>query len=117
MSHARPQRHRPDSNQSRLVKLFEDLGGVWVPYAGKPFDGWAWHPKWSNYLRRDIVPDVPGCGYMPVEIKRAERKGHANEYTPRQKKVMAALKLAGATWFTWRGEGDVYMCVGAERAA
>ena len=113
MSYKRPQRHRQDINQGPLVKLFLELGGVWVPYANKPFDGWGWHPKWSNYLRRDVNPGLPACGFMPIEIKRPEREGHANEYTWRQKKVLHTLQIAGATWMTWREPADVYRAVGA----
>jgi hypothetical protein len=102
MSFSRPQRHRIDGNQSRLVKTFEDLGGFWVPYASKPFDGWARHSRF---------------GYMPVELKLKSREGHANEYTPRQKKLMGEMRDAGAPWLTWRTEDDVYEAVGARRSA
>lgn len=102
MSYSRPQRHRVDANQPALVKLFLSLGGYWVPYASKPFDGWARHARF---------------GYMPVELKIKERAGHANEYTPRQKKLMQAMQNAGAPWLTWRTEDDVYAAVGARRAA
>lgn len=84
------------------MKLFESLGGLWVPYASKPFDGWAWHPKF---------------GYLPVEIKRKEREGHADEYTPRQLKLMKEMRLLGARWLVWRSDEDVYECVRARRAA
>lgn len=103
MSYARPQRHRSDSNQSPLVGLFEQLGGLWVPYANKPFDGWGWHPKWD--------------AYMPVEIKDPKREGSAGEYTDRQRKVMEKLRKAGAQWLTWRTETDVLEAVGARKTA
>lgn len=96
MSYSRPQRHRPDSNQSDLVDLFESVGGKWVPYANKPFDGWAYHAAF---------------GYMPVEIKKPEREGHANEYTERQRKVMTRMRLLGMPWLVWRNDEDVQACV------
>lgn len=96
MSYSRPQRHRSDGNQADLIKAFVKLGGFWVPYANKPFDGWARHARF---------------GYMPVEIKLESREGHANEYTPRQKKVLAIMKIAGAPWLVWRNENDVIACV------
>lgn len=114
MSYRLPQRHRPDGNQSELVKRFVALGGVWIPYANKPFDGWAWHPRWA--IHPSWGPQ-PRCGYMPVEIKLSERDGHANEYTPRQRKVMQTMQVAGCTWLTWRTVEDVDRCVGARRAA
>lgn len=98
MSYSRPQRHRKDTNQDDLVKLFLSLGGFWVPYANKPFDGWARHARF---------------GYMPVEIKLESREGHANEYTARQKKLLATMKIAGAPWLIWRTENDVLLSVGA----
>lgn len=105
MGYSHSQKHRVDSNAADLVKLFLKLGGLWVPYASKPFDGWAWHAKWE------------GAGYVPVEIKNPNQKGHADEYTPRQVKVMNVLRVAGATWLTWRTDEDVYACLGASKAA
>jgi hypothetical protein len=102
MSYARPQRHRKDENQPELVKLFESLGGYWVPYANKPFDGWARHARF---------------GYMPVELKLATRDGHANEYTPRQKKLMQEMEAHGAPWLVWRTPEDIYQAIGVRRAA
>jgi hypothetical protein len=103
MSFSRPQRHRPDNNQSSLVTMFEELGGLWIPYASKPFDGWGWHAKWA--------------GYMPIEIKDPKKEGHADEYTPRQRKVMQQLKEAGARWLTWRSQADVLISIGARKSA
>jgi hypothetical protein len=91
-----PQRHRRDGNQSPLVKVFTQLGGQWVPYANKPFDGWAYHARF---------------GYLPVEIKLEEREGHASEYTPRQKKLLQKMKDAGLPWLIWRTDEDVRRCV------
>src|SRR5688572_1912308 len=102
MSYSRPQKHRKDGNQSPLVNLFVQLGGLWIPYANKPFDGWAYH---SHF------------GYLPVEIKRPERENHANQFTPRQKKVMTLLQMKQAPWLTWRTDEDVYRTCGARRTA
>lgn len=102
MSYKIPQRHRPDGNQDELIKLFISLGGLWIPYANKPFDGWAYHARF---------------GYMPVEIKKPERKNHANRYTDRQKKLMDILKIKEAPWLEWEVDDDVYRCIGARRAA
>lgn len=96
MSYKIPQKHRVDQNQSALVKVFTQLSGVWVPYANKPFDGWAYHTRF---------------GYLPVEIKLEEREGHANEYTPRQRKLLKRMKDAGLPWLIWRSENDVVACV------
>lgn len=73
------------------------LGGQWVPYANKPFDGWAYHARF---------------GYMPVEIKEGYREGLKNEYTPRQRKVMERMKLLGMPWLTWRSQMDVLLAIG-----
>ncbi len=102
MSYSKPQRHRKDGNQSPLVTLFMELGGLWIPYANKPFDGWAYHAHF---------------GYLPVEIKKPERKNHANRYTNRQKKVIDVLSIKQAPWLEWEVEEDVYRCVGARRTA
>lgn len=102
MSYARPQKHRRDGNQSPLVKLFVSLGGLWMPYANKPFDGWAYHAHF---------------GYLPVEIKKPEREHHADQYTDRQTKVIRLLELRQAPWLIWRTDEDVYRCCGARRTA
>lgn len=93
MSYARPQIHRTDKNHRELVAAWEAMGGLWVPYANKPFDGWAWHRRWGSY--------------WPVEIKDPKREGHANEYTERQRRVMKKLRDAGAVWIVWRTVEDV----------
>lgn len=93
MSHKRPQIHRVDSNHHDMVAEWERLGGVWLPYSNKPFDGWIWHTRWEEY--------------WPVEIKDPKKEGHKNEYTDRQKKVMAELKKVGAKWLVWRTKEDV----------
>lgn len=102
MSYARPQMHRKDGNESPLVELFVKLGGLWLPYANKPFDGWAYH----NHF-----------GYLPVEIKLPERKNRANRYTRRQKKVIELLAIKQAPRLEWETEEDVYQSCGARRTA
>jgi hypothetical protein len=105
VSYRLPQRHRSDGNQSPLVKLFIQLGGLWIPYANKPFDGWAYHAHF---------------GYLPVELKNPNgrrKPGAHDEYTPRQKKVMQLLQLKQAPWLVWRTEEDVFRCCGARRTA
>jgi hypothetical protein len=42
-----------------------------------------------------------------VEIKRPEREGHANEYTPAQLKFIAMCDITGAPYYTWRTDKDV----------
>jgi hypothetical protein len=106
--------HRPDKNQSPLVDVFEQLGGFWIPYASKPFDGWAWHPKWV--LRQPYFKPLMG-GYAPVEIKDPKRKNHANRYTQRQIKIMDEMTKRGAVWLEWETEEDVWKSCGARRAA
>lgn len=97
MSYKRPQRHRPDGNQSSLVDLFVKLGGHWMPYANKPFDGWAYHEHF---------------GHMPVEIKDPKREGHANEYTERQVRLMLKMRERGIPWLVWRTDEDVLRSIG-----
>jgi hypothetical protein len=99
VSYSRPQIHRKDGNQDVLVELFEKMGGLWVPYSNKPFDGWAYHERF-------------GGGYLPVEIKLKSREGHADEYTERQKKLMKKLKDRNAPWLIWRNDDDVLACLG-----
>lgn len=102
MSYARSQMHRADNNRNALVELFQRLNGYWVPYANKPFDGWALHARF---------------GYMPVELKDPKKEGWKDEYTPRQKKLMKQMTDAGAKWLVWRTEDDVYRAIGAQRTA
>lgn len=114
MSYSRPQMHRSDGNKDALVKVFEQLGGYWIPYASKPFDGWAWHPMWV--IRKPYYCPLMG-GYAPVELKDPKKEGWADEYTPRQKKIMTEMRERGASWLVWRTEDDVFKSINSRRAA
>lgn len=83
--------HRTDRNHSALVACAERVGMVFVK--GPPLDGWTY------CYRRDK--------WMPTEIKHPDREGTKNEYTKKQKKLLAEWKERGLPWWVWRTEADV----------
>lgn len=91
MSFKRPQRHRKDKNEKPLLALARAIGIQWLQ--APPLDGWAWHAN----LR----------AWYPVEIKDPKREGHADEYTPAQRKFFHLADLTGAPYYVWRTETDV----------
>lgn len=83
--------HRKDRNHAALVALAERLGMTF--YVAPPLDGWAYNP------RRKL--------WMCVEIKHPDREGHADEYTPLQRRFFERCKADNAPWWVWRTEADV----------
>lgn len=85
--------HRKDENHDTLVEIAEQFGGYFI--VAPPLDGWLYSTR------------INLGGWLPVEIKRADREGHKNEYTPKQRKFIEACKLIEAPYRTWRSADDV----------
>jgi hypothetical protein len=79
---------RRDANEAEIVSCWRSIGGAW--YYGAPLDGWA---------------GIAGR-WIPVEIKRPERKGGAREYTVSQQAFRLARSIDGLPWETWRTVDD-----------
>lgn len=92
-------RHRQDGNQGPLVRLAEGIGAH-LERCG-PLDWWCyWRGVW-----------------VPVEIKRPERRGHKDEYTKEQILFLARCKERGAPVWTWRTAADVLASLNARQSA
>ena len=91
--------HR-DLNEPALVSAAEKLGATWWEFP--PLDGWIW--------RMDT-------GFVPVEIKRPSRRGHASEFTPAQKEFLAFCKATGGAYWIWYTVDDVLRDLGGRRTA
>lgn len=90
---------RRDDNDSELVQLARRLGADW--YSDGPMDGWLhWRGRW-----------------VPVEIKRSDKEGWASEFTEKQLKVMAAMRVSRAPFVVWRTADDVLRTLGIACAA
>lgn len=90
---------RRDDNELPLIEHARIFGAQWR--VGGPLDGWIlWRGLW-----------------IPVEIKRPEREGHADEYTPLQRRFFSFCRDYGGKWFTWRTEADVERDLCARRSA
>lgn len=88
-----------DANEDELLKVALKLGGQWLEQG--PLDGWVfWRGIW-----------------LPVEIKRPEREGYADEYTPAQKRFFRWCQQHNARWLTWRTPADVIRDLSGHRAA
>ena len=86
---------KSDSNKARLLKVVVALGGTWFDYGF--LDGFVWHHR---------------CGWVPVEIKQAHRKGTKNEFTDTQQEFMAWAGVRLANFFVWYDEADVIRDLG-----
>ncbi len=88
--------HRKDQNHDRLVSAAKRCG-AWVR-KHPPLDLLVWVGKWQMW--------------MPVEIKRPDKEGHKDEYTPAQLKFFDECKAHDAKWWVWRNESDVFRDLG-----
>lgn len=85
---------RRDANESELVSLIRQFGAVWL--ATGPLDGWCfWRGRWHL-----------------CEVKDPQKRGRANEYTPRQRRLIAGLTARNIPWYTLREPPDVYALLG-----
>jgi hypothetical protein len=92
-------RNRRDGNESPLIAHAKALGADW--WEDGPLDGWL----------------IKSGVWMPVEIKRPEREGMSDEYTPQQLKFFRWCSERRAKWLTWRTLTDVESSLGARRTA
>lgn len=83
---------RRDTNHHALKDVAKRCGAIWIE--GGPWDGWVHIAKW-------------GGEYIPVEIKRPDKEGHADEYTEKQRKMKAEWADRRMRLFVWRTEADV----------
>ena len=91
---------RRDRNEPELVTLATALG-AWLIPTNWPTDFLCWsRDRWDL-----------------VEIKRPDKEGWKDEYTPKQKKFREKAQQIGARLVTWRTDADVYAHVGARRTA
>lgn len=97
MTRLRYSHNTRDANEAELVGLAARLGGAWREDG--PLDGWIFVPRLARW--------------MPVEIKRPEREGLADEYTKGQRQFIAWAKAHGAPWWVWRTSEDVLRDLGA----
>lgn len=89
-----------DAVEPELIALARRLGAkLWM---SPPFDWWLLHHAY---------------GYIPVEVKDPSVEGHADEYTPAQKRFMRFARENGGKWLVWRTESDVLKDLGARVGA
>lgn len=91
---------RRDNNDATLAKLARDLGATLIQ--APPLD------YWCGFRERWLAV---------VEIKRPDKEGWKNEYTPDQIKTLILLKERGLPVWTWRVENDVLKSLGAIQTA
>jgi hypothetical protein len=81
---------RRDENDPELARLARRLGALLLRYG--PFDYWCgWRGAWRL-----------------VEIKRANKEGWKNEYTPPQTEILAQCYLRNVPVSVWRTREDVF---------
>lgn len=99
-----PRRHRladvhRDGNEDPLIKLAERLG-AYIFMTG-PLDFWCWaRGQW-----------------FVIEVKKPEREGTKQEFTPLQKRFIRFCELSGAKYHVWRTEMDVIATLGGRISA
>lgn len=84
--------HRQDENDDELVKAALRLGCVFEKFG--PLEYWFFWTGLSTH-------------WTPVEIKMAKRKGHADEFTPRQQKFIQRCQELNVKFEVWRTLDDV----------
>lgn len=90
---------RRDLNESPLIEVARQLGW-WMIKQDKPTDWLGWFRIWHV-----------------VEIKNPDCEGHADEYTPKQKRFHKEAKERGAPILVWRTENDILRDSQARRSA
>lgn len=80
---------RRDSNEAELVGLARMMG--WHMVKAGPLDYWA---------------ERRGHWHL-IEIKRPDKRGHKDEYTPAQLRFFERCRLYGSPWLVWRDSNDV----------
>ena len=101
MGMKRHNRNTRDANEAALLTVARTLGADWLEEG--PLDGWLWVARQQRWV--------------PVEIKKPEREGHAHEYTPAQRRFFTWCKACNAPWLVWRTTADVIRDLGGRIAA
>jgi len=91
---------RRDNNEPEVI-AFAKLIGWRLWSLGKPCD-------WLG-LRRGA--------WHTIEVKNPNQEGHADEYTPDQRKFMAEVAACGGRVLVWRTKEDVMQDSGARASA
>jgi hypothetical protein len=87
---------RRDDNEQSLLQVVRRVGGYWVK--APPLDGWVWSPRIQEWT--------------PAEIKRPDKEGHKDEFTPAQKKLLEEFSDRRIRHFIWRTPSDVIRDLG-----
>lgn len=87
---------RRDENEPELLKTVKRCGAYWMQQG--PFDGWCFNPRTQEWLL--------------VEVKLPEREGDKNEFTDKQKVLLADFEIRRIKLHIWRTQGDVIRDLG-----
>lgn len=90
---------RRDDNESPLIALATAIGALMVQ--APPLDYWCFYRG----------------HWIPVEVKRPDKKGWKSEFTPAQILFLLRCKEREAVTWTWRTESDVLRDLNARRSA
>jgi len=85
-------RPRLDKNDEELAKFARKLGAILVKTGALDYE-----VAWAGI----------STSLFPVDIKDPKKKGHADEFTPRQKTFINMLDELGFHYEIWRTEQDV----------
>lgn len=91
---------RRDNNEPEVIKFAGNIGWKFWKLS-QPCD-------WLG-LRRGQ--------WFTVEVKNPNQEGHADEYTPAQRKFMADVAACGGRVLVWRSKEDVMRDSGARVSA
>lgn len=87
---------RRDRNEPSLLDTVKRCGGYWLK--APPLDGWVWNPRTQEWLL--------------VEIKHDRKEGHANEFTEKQRELLADFEARRIKLHVWRTQADVLRDLG-----
>lgn len=91
---------RRDTNEDDLV-VFAKGCGIELVKTDKPLDWLAgWRGQW-----------------VPTEIKRPDKEGHADEFTDAQRLFITRARDCRLPVWVWRTSDDVLRSIGARRSA
>lgn len=98
---------RRDGNEHALIRTVEALGGFYLQTG--PLDGWL--------HSRHACASCGAPGWRLLEVKEPKREGHANEFTPEQRKLILRLNERQIPYHTIRTDADVYDLLNVRRTA
>ena len=87
---------RRDTVEPALLNAVKRCGGYWLK--APPLDGWVWHPRTQEWLL--------------VEIKDPSKEGHKDEFTEKQKELLADFEVRRIKLHVWRTQDDVIRDLG-----